>query len=133
MRLRSIINNFYFFFFSKVIATILAKQILVANFFNNYRTITKREREIYSQINRKYLNISLKMLVALASELSTIYILSFFYRSQNFSYQLHYQTIQYNLYMHRDKSLLLQFSTNWESHFHFLTILSTRCSSQFSN
>ena len=81
MRLRSIINNFYFFFFSKVIATILAKQILVANFFNNYRTITKREREIYSQINRKYLNISLKMLVALASELSTIYILSFFYRS----------------------------------------------------
>jgi len=64
--------------------------MLVAYLFNNYRTITKRERNIYSRIIRRYLIISLKISTIDFNNLFAILILHLFYRFKNLSYLIHY-------------------------------------------
>jgi len=64
--------------------------MFIACLFNNYRTIIKRERNIYSRIIRKYLIVSLEISIIDTSNLFAILMLHLFYRFKNLNYLIHY-------------------------------------------
>jgi len=89
--------------------------MLIAYLLNNYKTITKRERDIYSRIVRRYLITSLEISIIDASvysriirrylitnlkifaidtsNLSTILMLHLFNRLENLNYLIHYSIV----------------------------------------
>jgi len=64
--------------------------MLIVYLFNNYKTITKKEKNIYNRVIKRYLITSLQMFVINISDLLAIFTLYLFYRFKNLNYLIHY-------------------------------------------
>jgi len=64
--------------------------MLIVYLFNNYKTITKKEKNIYNRVIKRYLITSLQMFVINISDLLAIFTLYLFYKFKNLNYLIHY-------------------------------------------